>query len=648
MLVNATISGGFIFTSELGVGTSMLKKWAYAVIFLIVMIFPIQIVSAHSPIEKRVPEKDAVLQVSPVKVELFFEESVEIHRSSIIVRNVAKEEVQVGRPQLDPSDDRHILIDLKKNLSPGTYNVGVDVISIDGHGLKESYSFELKEPPKENKDIPSFTLDRTFPEDGSILQESPKQIDLWFSKPTELSVFGLLNDKQQSLDTKKPYADPNDPKHFIIELSGTIKGGTYSLVSYAKTDDKEDYKIKYFAVKNVTSITGSASSSNDSIWKHIGLLQLAHWLSYIGMFLLIGSSWFRAIISAHNETNLKWKKISPYVYVFSGAAILFELILNKFQYSEVVIRDFITFNFIWIPIIQLILLTISYFVRWYRGKQILLILSLLCFALTGHSVAPPYGGMLGVVLDFLHLLAASIWVGGLFVLFFMAPKENTASWLKETTKVFSKWALWSIVVIGFTGVWMTLKYVPSFTFRSMLQSYWGEVVLAKIVLYVAIIGLGYWQRKLLLRWVEILVTGFRKLLRIELVIAAVLLLLAGFLVDLSPKEAEQGIYPTKQVQQGIEAKLMITPLQAGANDIDIGFVNAQDIKKVSVKFYSTNGWSTENSAFLLENGVFKLTGSFFHGAGTINMDVQAIKSNGDRVVFPYRIQVPGVMDTNNS
>jgi copper transport protein len=329
MLFNATLSGGFIFTSELGVGTSMLKKWAYAVIVLIVMIFPIQIVSAHSPIEKRVPEKDAVLQVYPDKVELFFEESVEIHRSSIIVRNVAKEEVQVGRPRIDPSDDRHILIDVKKNLSPGTYNVDVDVISIDGHGLKESYSFEIKEPPKEIRDVPSLTLDRTFPEDGAILQEPPKQIDLWYSTPTELSVFGLLDDKQQSLDTKKPYVDPNDSKHFIIELSGTLKEGTYSIVSYAKTDDKEDYKIKYFAVKNVTSITGSASSSNDSIWKHIGFLQFAHWLSYLGMFLLVGSSWFHSIITKDNETSLKWKKILPYVYVLSSAAILLELFLTN-------------------------------------------------------------------------------------------------------------------------------------------------------------------------------------------------------------------------------------------------------------------------------------------------------------------------------
>jgi copper transport protein len=256
--------------------------------------------------------------------------------------------------------------------------------------------------------------------------------------------------------------------------------------------------------------------------------------------------------------------------------------------------------------------------------------------------------MFGVVLDFLHLLAASIWIGGLFVLFFMAPKENTASWLKEITKVFSKWALWSIVVIGFTGVWMTLKFVPSFTFRSMLQSYWGEVLLAKIVLYAAIILLGYWQRKLLLRWVEIVVAGFRKLIRTELVIATVLLLLAGLLVDLSPKEAEQGIFPTKQVQQGIDANLTITPLQAGANDINIGFANAPDIQNVRVKFYSTNGWSTDNAAFHLENGLFKLTGSFFHGAGTINMDVQMIKSNGEMVVFPFRIQVPGVMDTNNT
>ncbi len=59
-------------------------------IYVLVILFylaPVTTINAHSPIEKRIPETDALLETIPNKVELFFEEPVEIHRSSIIVRN---------------------------------------------------------------------------------------------------------------------------------------------------------------------------------------------------------------------------------------------------------------------------------------------------------------------------------------------------------------------------------------------------------------------------------------------------------------------------------------------------------------------------------------------------------------------------------
>lgn len=104
----------------------MLKKMIFAFI-LILYLIPTSAIDAHSLIEKRSPEINAIFETAPQKVELTFEEPVEIHRSSIIVRNEKEVEVQIGRPQLDPNDNRHILIDLEKNLPSGKYSVQIDV-----------------------------------------------------------------------------------------------------------------------------------------------------------------------------------------------------------------------------------------------------------------------------------------------------------------------------------------------------------------------------------------------------------------------------------------------------------------------------------------------------------------------------------------
>jgi copper transport protein len=320
------------------------------------------------------------------------------------------------------------------------------------------------------------------------------------------------------------------------------------------------------------------------------------------------------------------------------------LIANKFRYSEIVLKDYIVFNFVWIPLLQLLFLGISWV---FKGKIRLsfLILSVLCFAFTGHSVAPSYGGGWGVILTFVHLLSVAYWIGGLAAFFFMKPKENGNEWLKITGRRFSKGAIISFILIGITGVWMFFNYVPSFSFNSLITSHWGQMLLVKIILYVGIFIIGFWQRTFILQMAEAVLHLFLRYLKVEIAIAGLILLATAILIDLSPKEAEQGIYPKKQVQQGIEVDLDITPLKAGANVISIQFNKDTDFQKVYVKNYAFTDYVVENTPFSFGNGLYKITGNLFHSAGTVNVVVDAVKPKGEIVEFPFRVQVPGNMPT---
>lgn len=620
----------------------MLKRLAFLFIIIMVLI-PVSVAYAHSPIEKRNPNVNAVLELVPSKVDLYFKDPVQIHRSSVIVRDEKNTEVQIGKPQIDPNDNRHIYVDLQKDLLAGTYSVDIDVVSMDGHSLKEKYSFDIKMAMSTPEEMfERLELVRTSPSDGTIMEVSPNQIELWFNEPVEMRFFGLLNDKQQIVPTNKPVVDPDDPKHFILKLESELPTGTYSIQAYPSIGENTGVHIVYFAVKEFTSITSSNQISLQNEWGQTGILQMVHWLSYFGLLVLFGGTFFQFIIVKSNGNLLRWRIISNVLYGLSIAAILLEMFIYKMQHPSVMMNDFLRFNTVWISLLQISLVVVSLTVK--KIRLILLLFALLCWAFTGHSADPSYGGFLAIGLDSIHLLTTSIWLGGLVALFTMLPNESPLTWLKETGKTFSKWALLSFAGTGATGILMSLNYIPSFSAESLIESKWGQMWLVKVLLFLIIVLFGIWQRRLLAKLTETLVTVFYKNIKIELGIAIIILLFTGILVDLSPEEALQGISPRVQTIAGVTAKVDAFPLKPGGNDITIQLSDDKDVQSVKVNLQTSLGSSGTNHAFYLGNGLYKITGNLLHTAGIYDMEVEVIKKNGEMIKYrPFTLQVPGPM-----
>jgi copper transport protein len=342
----------------------------------------------------------------------------------------------------------------------------------------------------------------------------------------------------------------------------------------------------------------------------------------------------------------RWKKVSYLLYGMGALGLLLEVIADRVELFQAPTKDFMAFSFVWIALLQLLLLSLGYWLLQGKFRLTLLILSVALWAFIGHAASPSYGGFWGIGVDIVHLLAVSLWMGGLLALFIMIPKEGAVSWLKEFGKIYSKWAFCSMIVIGTTGVWMALKYVPSFTMSSMAESHWGQMLFIKIILFAVIVIFGFVQRKSLMRIAQNFILFITRV-KIELVTAGIVLLAAAILIDLSPKEAVQGIYPKKVIQNEVEAKVDITPFQLGANDITISFQNEPEFNKVRVKLWAAPSWSVENTAFPLGDGKYRLTGNFLHGAGGMNIEVQATKANGEIMAFPFKVQVPGAQDTGS-
>ncbi|MFC4306637.1 copper resistance protein CopC [Cohnella boryungensis] len=605
-------------------------------------VIPALSVSAHSPIENRSPNVNEVLEFVPATIELYFKDPVQIHRSSVIVRNEKQDEVQVGNPQIDPNDNRHLSVSLQDNLQSGTYSVDIDVVSLDGHALREKYQFEIKltlTTPEER--FKRLLLERTFPEDGSITESSPETIKLWYNETVELDL-ALLNDKDRIVETDLPISDQKTPGHYVLKLKEKLSPGTYTLLAYPRIGNNVKVDTIYFAVEEMTEVTSINTYSRDTLWNQIGNLQITHWIVYVGLLSLLGGNWFHRVIAKKSGDIKSWNILSCILYAFSIIGLLLELRLSRLEYADVVFRDFLRFNFVEVTLLQVSFVIIGLIVKPIRLYALLL--AVLGLAFNGHSVDPSYGGAWSTVLDSIHLLGAAIWIGGLIGLMLMIPKEEPTSWLRKAGESFSKWAFISFFVLALSGVVLTLVYVPTFSISSLITSFWGQMLSVKIILSFMILIIAIWQRAILKRKLEKLALSFQRNLKIELWIAIVVLLAAGILVDFAPREAVRGFSPKIQTINGLTANIEVKPIVAGGNVITIRLNEDNDIQKVKARIFTSLGGGEANTAFKIEKGVYKLTGNLFHTAGEYKLEVQAIKKNGSAITFaPFTIKVPGIM-----
>jgi copper transport protein len=265
--------------------------------------------------------------------------------------------------------------------------------------------------------------------------------------------------------------------------------------------------------------------------------------------------------------------------------------------------------------------------------------------ITGHAAYPRYGGNLSILVNTVHLLAASIWIGGLFAIITIPKKGEIKELLKDTLPNYSKWALISLVVIIVTGLYMTNQYVPSFSINSFIKSEWGKAIMVKIVATLIILIVGFFQRKQIKKLTTRTLNTVFNRARVELVYAALIILFASLLVVSTPGAAEQGVYPSSLEKENIELNVDFTPLYPGLNVLSMNF-SGEEVENVEVILSMPPNYNVTYKAFEIDDGVFKITGNLLHAAGTMGMNVKAIKANEEQIEFPFKIVTPGEMRFN--
>lgn len=212
-------------------------------------------------------------------------------------------------------------------------------------------------------------------------------------------------------------------------------------------------------------------------------------------------------------------------------------------------------------------------------------------AFAGHaSIESPVGVMFPS--DFIHVLGASVWVGGVAFLLGALPAATRRLEPPERTHLllgalarFSPIALGAVVAIGVTG--LVQAYVDVRHPADLLDTTYGLLVSAKIVALAVLIGFGWFNRDRIIPRLRRLAERLaapgragalaRRSLRGELGLMLVVLAITAALVAYAPPiDAPPGPFSTNTSLGPAELELSVEPAQVGMNQIHLYLIDAKD------------------------------------------------------------------------
>jgi copper transport protein len=119
------------------------KHFLWLMLFLLYSAWAVSPAYAHALLVRSTPSANAVLDVPPVQVEIFFSEPLEENLSSIKVFDSNNLSVDVGDVRVDPSDPTRMTVSLH-SLGDGVYTVTWKAVSsIDGHQTVGTFPFAV-------------------------------------------------------------------------------------------------------------------------------------------------------------------------------------------------------------------------------------------------------------------------------------------------------------------------------------------------------------------------------------------------------------------------------------------------------------------------------------------------------------------------
>ena len=450
------------------------------------------------------------------------------------------------------------------------------------------------------------SLVSTDPVDGTLLAKSPGQATLSFDEPVSLPPEGV-----QVFDADgKPITASASTRDALVtvDLPDQLTDGTYVVVwRIVSADDHPVAGSLTFSVGKPSIHVVPPKLPEPADPTVTTALSTAGAATYIGLLLAVGLGIF-AVLLVPTDTRVdrprsRMRTVTTASAVASVVAATATLPLTVINQESGSLADMTTREtwasttstaLIALPLLAVGLLLVRVALEdrlplvWQRVALGLgTCLAVVSPALTGHSRAfEPQAPV--IALDVLHVLAGSVWLGGLVGLAITLPAiAGRGTHATQILGRFSTLAAGVLAALVATGGLLAWRIVASW--ENLFGTRYGWLLIAKIALVTLASAIAAWNRYVLVPRARAdgghqerrsAAVRLGRVVTVEAAVIVLVLAVTGFLVNQSPR-AEAVIIPdgrtgVQTTQLGTDAKVLatMTPARVGQNTV---LVQLQDL-----------------------------------------------------------------------
>jgi copper transport protein len=510
-------------------------------------------------------------------------------------------------------------------------------------------------------------LVRSVPEANAVLDRAPARVELFFSEAVEASFSSIqvLNSNGAPVDNRDTHLDPADATHLLVSLH-SLRDGVYT-VSW-RTLSAIDGHISGAAFPFIVGLNTQATPGavpQSGLQLPVANL-IAKWLIYLAMAALAGGRLFvlavwqpvqqRLVSETTRFVSLRvdWSRWATAVLaVFVGAMILDWLLQVGLASGTLIAAPWAKGAAVWLFTTRLGALWLA---RMGLGVALAGLLAvagayrpprkwpaqewlafggmglwLLSQSLASHAAADPQP-FLPVLADWIHLVAAAVWVGGLIHLAIglwalraseLAANDRTqfTAWLIPR---FSVLALTSVALLTVTGSYSAYLRIGSV--QALFGSMYGWALITKLLVAWPMAMMGAINLLIVTPMVKrvagrptgdlSLVGRFRGLVTGEVMLGFILLLSVSWLTSLPPARTPSEVSLTGSAQaDDVQVNLSITPGHVGVNTFRVRLLvnglSPTAVQAVELRFTPTGNMPPSQAELAaLGGGDFAATGGF--------------------------------------
>lgn len=511
-------------------------------------------------------------------------------------------------------------------------------------------------------------LTKAVPEANSQLNAAPERIELTFNErlESELHYIKVYDEIGRTISDRKATLS-SDQKVMTLDLP-KLGNGRYTVTYHVISADGHPVEGTYVLsigpgsegglIADSSSLhSGHELSADMSVYDvlkylsriayYFGLLAVAGWVlwgAYAGLQ--------HSPIAEHYRNGLLGVQRTHFLALIAFIYFHYQDLLGDQGLGELV--GLFTGTWVgrsWLAAFVLALVGFALLGRSKVWDAAWIVLLLVAKSVNGHAMGhdPQW---ITVPLNFVHLLAAAVWVGGLLLIVPLWRKNRT--WIDGFLPRFSNAALIAIIVLVLSGTASTLLFLPGLNY--LLYSQWGKLLIAKVVFVVLVILLGIGIRLAMRKRKE---NDLRDMVRMDFAAMGIIVVLVGLLTFISPVPPNEPMY-WHVMGEKVHMTVQVTPKVPGDNQFRVDVWLPKELgepKRVQLKLQdldkpdmapievplTAHKNDTQDAAFTADETFgqfsYKADGPFIPFAGKWKLEFRVLDKNDDETVYTEETRV---------